>query len=111
MKQDYFYHDGQKYGAGTEFWFTGMCHLKGENIYLKDKMCTFKYISLTTGHAVFDVDGEETWCDSRTFDKSISLEHERVTTQPQEEFYLSKESFNKLLIYIIVMVVCVIFYD
>ena len=110
MKQEYFYRNGQKHNVGTEFWFTGMCRLKGENIFLKDKMCVFKYISLITGNAVFDVDGEEAWCSSKVFDKSICLAHERVITEPQEELYLSKESFSKLLWYIIIMVVGVIFY-
>lgn len=111
MKQEYFYHNGQNYGVGTEFWFTGMCHIKGENVFLKDERCVFKYICMITGYAVFDVNGEEAWCGSRTFRESICLEHERVTTEPQEELYLSTESFNKLLWYIIIMVVGVLFYD
>ena len=111
MKQEYFYRNRQKYDAGTEFWFTGMCRMKGENVFLKDKRCVFKYISLITGYAVFDVDGEEAWCGSRVFETSICLAHERVITEPQEELYLSKESFSKLLWYIIIMVVGVIFYD
>jgi hypothetical protein len=111
MKQEYFYHNGQKYGVGTEFWFTGICRLNGENVFLKDERCVFKYICMITGYVVFDVKGEETWCGSRTFEKSICLAHERTVTELQEELYLSKESFSKLLWYIIIMVVGVIFYD
>ena len=113
MKQEYFYHNGQKYGVGTEFWFTGMCRMKGENVFLKDEKCVFECISLggTTGIAVFDVNGEKAHCGWNTFRKSICLWNEREIYEVPEEFYLSKESFSKLLWYIIIMVVGVIFYD
>jgi hypothetical protein len=111
MKQEYFNHNGQKYGVGTEVWFTGMCYVMGNPVFLKDERCIFKHISLITGHTVFDVNGEEAWCGSRVFDKSICLWDERAIYEVQEELYLSKESFSKLLWYIIIMVVGVIFYD
>ena len=113
MEQEYFYHNGQKYGAGTEFWFTGMCRMKGENVFLKDERCVFKCIAPggTAGMAVFYVNGEKAFCSCNTFRKSIRLGSEKATTETQEELYLSQESFSKLLWYIIIMVVGVIFYD
>ena len=110
MAFETFYHNGKQYGAGTDVWFTGLCYLKGKTVFLKNEKCTFKRISQST-NAVFYVNGEEAWCNLRDFEKSICLEHEIITTEPQEEFYLSKTSFNKLLLYIIAMVVGVIFYD
>ena len=109
-KDEFFYYNGQKYGAGTEFWFTGLCYVKGEVVLLKDEKCVFRYIRPGSS-AVFSVNGEEAWCSTLEFTKHICLEHERAITEIQEEWYLSKESFNKLLIYVIVMVVGVIFYD
>ena len=111
MKQEYFYHNGQKYGVGTEIWFTGMCYVMGKPVFLKDEKCIFKYISLITGHAVFDVNEEEAWCVVREFNEHICLWDERPIFEIQKELYLSEESLNKLLWYIIIMIVGVIFYD
>jgi hypothetical protein len=110
MNQEHFYHNGQKYGVGTEFWFTGMCYVMGNPVFLKDTKCIFRYISPGSS-AVFSVNGEEGWCSTLKFDKSICLWDERPIIEIQEELYLSKESFSKLLWYIIIMIVGVIFYD
>ena len=113
MEQEYFYHNGKEYGVGTEFWFTGLCYIRGQTVFLKDEKCIFQCISPggTAGMAVFDVNGKQAMCSWNTFRKSICLEYERATTETQEELYLSKESFSKLLWYIIIMLVGVIFYD
>ena len=110
MEQKYFYHNGQQYDAETEFWFTGLCYVLGKTVFLKDEKCVFKYIRPGVT-AVFMVNGEQAWCNIRDFEKSICLEHERVTTKPKEELYLSTESFSKLLWYIIIMVLGIFFYD
>ena len=113
MEQEYFYHNGQEYGVGTEFLFTGMCRMKGENVFLKDAKCIFKCIAPggTAGMAVFYVNEEKAMCSWNTFRKSIRVGCEMEIKEPQEELYLSQESFSKLLWYIIIMVVGVIFYD
>ena len=109
-KEEYFIYNGKQYGVGTEFLFTGMCYLRGSPVFLKNEKCAFRYIRPGSS-AVFDVNGEEAWCNTRVFASSICFENEMKEVAPQEEFYLSKTSFNKLLLYIIVMVVGVIFYD
>ena len=110
MKQEYFHYNGKQYGVGTEFWFTGLCYLRGNTVFLKDEKCVFKYIR-PGSTAVFNVNGEEAWCSVRVFENSISIGDKKEIAEPQEELYLSKESFSKLLWYIIIMVVGVIFYD
>lgn len=113
MEFDYFYHNGQKYGTGTEFWFTGLCYIKGNTVFIKDEKCVFECISPggTAGMAVFYVNGEQAMCAVSAFRKSICLNYEKETTESQEELYLSEKSFYKLLWYIIIMIVGVIFYD
>lgn len=110
MRVEYFDYNGKQYGVGTEVRFTGLCYLRGNTVFLKNEMCVFKYIRPGTS-AVFDVNGEEAWCSERVFSNSICFEDEMETSEPQEELYLSEKSFNKLLWYIIIMVVGVIFYD
>ena len=110
MEVEYFNYNGKQYGVGTEFLFTGLCYLRGNTVFLKDEKCVFKYIR-PGSNAVFTVNGEIAWCSIRKFENSICFECEKRTTEPQEELYLSKESFSKLLWYILIMVVGVIFYD
>ena len=110
MKQEYFHYNGKQYGVGTEFWFTGLCYLRGNTVFLKDEKCVFKYIR-PGATAVFNVNGEEAWCSTRVFENSIFIGDKKEIAEPQEELYLSKESFSKLLWYIIIMVVGVVFYD
>ena len=113
MDQEYFYYKGKEYGTGTEFCFTGLCYIKGQTVFLKDEQCVFKCITLggTAGIAVFYVNGEEAHCGWVAFRKSIYFKDERVKTESHEELYLSKESFSKVIWYIIIMVVGVLFYD
>lgn len=108
-----FYYNGKQYGAGTEVLFTGLCYLRGSPIFLKNEKCVFKGVfpGGSSGLAVFDVNGEEAWCSPRVFEASIRLCGEMEIIETQEELYLSKESFSKLLWYILIMVVGVIFYD
>lgn len=108
--EESFSYNGEKYGVGTEFWFTGLCSLKGNTVFLKNEKCVFKYVS-PGDSVVFDVNGEAAWCSVRSFRNSIRLSDETETEIVQEELYLSEKSFNKLLWYIIIMVVGVIFYD
>lgn len=110
MRVEYFDYNGKQYGVGTEFLFTGLCYLRGSTVFLKNEKCVFKYIR-PGASAVFDVNGEEAWCSERVFENSICFEDEMETSAPQEELYLSDKSFYKLLWYIIIMVVGVIFYD
>ena len=110
MRVEYFDYNGKQYGVGTEFLFTGLCYLRGSTVFLKNERCVFKYIR-PEASAVFDVNGEEAWCSERVFANSICFEDEMETSAPQEELYLSNKSFYKLLWYIIIMVVGVIFYD
>lgn len=109
-KEEHFTYNGKQYGSGTEFWFTGMCYLRGSPTFLKNEKCVFKYIR-PGASAVFDVNGEEAWCSERVFENSIRFEDETGKAEPQEEFYLSKTSFSKLLWCIIIMVIGTIFYD
>jgi hypothetical protein len=109
-KEEYFSYNGKQYGVGTEFLFTGLCYLRGSTVFLKNERCKFKYIC-PGDSAVFDVNGEVAWCSIRVFENSICFEDEMETSAPQEELYLSDKSFYKLLWYIIIMVVGVIFYD
>ena len=110
MKVEYFNYNGKRYGVGTEIRFTGLCYLRGNTVFLKNEKCVFKYIR-PGASAVFDVNGEEAWCSTRVFEGSICLDCEKETTDKQEELYLSNKSFYKLLWYIIIMVVGVIFHD
>ncbi len=108
--EEYFTYNGEKYGVGTEFWFTGLCYLRGSTVFLKNERCVFKYVS-PGDSVVFDVNGETAWCSIRAFRNSIHIGCETETESAHEELYLSEKSFNKLLWYIIIMVVGVIFYD
>ena len=110
MKVEYFYHNGKQYGVGTEFLFTGLCYLRGNTVFLNGEKCVFKYVR-PGSTAVFNVNGEEAWCSTRVFENSISIGDKKEIAESQEELYLSDKSFYKLLWYIIIMVVAVIFYD
>ena len=110
MTRDYFYYNGQQYSFGTEFWITGLFYIRGSTVFLKNEKCTFKY-ALLGGSVVFDVNGEEAWCSESMLRKATLVECGMEISEPQEELYLSEKSFNKLLWYIIIMVVGVIFYD
>ena len=110
MAFETFYHNGKQYGAGTEVLFTGLCYIKGQTVFLKNEKCIFKGIAQGS-MVVFNVNEEEAWCDMLKFEKSIRLDDGRDITETQEELYLSNKSFYKLLWYIIIMIVGVLFYD
>ena len=109
-KEECFTYNGKQYGVGTEFWITALCYIRGSTTFLKSEKGTFKYARLD-GSVVFEVNGEEAWCSYKMLKQATLVEYGIEISEPQEEFYLSKTSFNKLLLYIIVMVIGVIFYD